>query len=294
MKHSLKRHDRALSSVGLIGRRGLGEYGGFPPGEKMTEGTITPEVQIKELQEALSTETDRLQKLFAAYETQEKDLVDARAEIEVLEKEIIDREIEKESLESIIAEKDVRVRELEMKATKAGKRVEHLEPELDKMEEKYSREKDRLGKVFGIAEELDNDLRLAVTEMKARDDWYVAHMQIFEDLNKAIKERYEMIERAVETERKSQHMSRAFTDRMDELVEARTQEASEEEEEATKLDEATASVEVVEAEEVAEEAAEEVAEEAAEEVAEEAAEESESEEAPAEDWGDESDPWSDQ
>ena len=111
-------------------------------------------------------------------------------------------------------------------------------------------------------------------------------MQIFEDLNKAIKERYEMIERAVETERKSQHMSRAFTDRMDELVEARTQEASEEEEEATKLDEATASVEVVEAEEVAEEAAEEVAEEAAEE--------SESEEAPAEDWGDESDPWSDQ
>ena len=43
--------------------------------------------------------------------------------------------------ESIIAEKDVRVRELEMKATKNSKRVEHLEPELEKMEEKYSREK---------------------------------------------------------------------------------------------------------------------------------------------------------
>ena len=89
--------------------------GGLTSGEDMTEGTITPEVQIKELQEALATETDRLQKLFAAYETQEKELVDAKAEIEVLEKEIIDREIEG-SLESIIAEKDVRVRELEMKA----------------------------------------------------------------------------------------------------------------------------------------------------------------------------------
>ena len=33
----------------------------------MTEGTITPEVQIKQLEEALATETDRLQKLFAAY-----------------------------------------------------------------------------------------------------------------------------------------------------------------------------------------------------------------------------------
>ena len=85
-----------------------------------------------------------------------------------------------------------------MKATKADKRVEHLEPALQTMEEKYSREKDRLGKVFGIAEELDNDLKLAVSEMKARDDWYVAHMTLFEDLNKAIKERYEMIERAVE------------------------------------------------------------------------------------------------
>ena len=140
--------------------------------------------------------------------------MDAKAEIEAIEKEIIDREIEKESLESIIAEKDVRVRELEMKATKSSAR-NNLN-QLDKMEEKYSREKDRLGKVFGIAEELDNDLRLAVTEMKARDDGYVAHMQIFEDLNKAIKERYEMIERAVESERKSQHMSRVFTEQAEE------------------------------------------------------------------------------
>ena len=50
----------------------------------MTEGTVTPEVEIQQLQDALATETDRLQKLFAAYETQEKDLVDAKAEIEVL------------------------------------------------------------------------------------------------------------------------------------------------------------------------------------------------------------------
>ena len=47
----------------------------------MTEGTITPEVRIKELEEALATETDRLQKLFAAYETQEKELVDSKAKL---------------------------------------------------------------------------------------------------------------------------------------------------------------------------------------------------------------------
>ena len=146
-----------------------------------------------------------------------------------MEKEIIEREIEKEAQESLIAEKDFRIRDLEMKATKADKRVEHLEPELEKMEEKYSREKDRLGKIFNIATELDDDLKLAVSEMKARDDWYVAHMTLFEDLNKAIKERYDMIERAVEAERKSQHMARAFDERVDEMVEARAAEMTVEE-----------------------------------------------------------------
>lgn len=179
-----------------------------------------------------------------------------------------------------------------MKATKNSKRVEHLEPELEKMEEKYSREKDRLGKVFGIAEELDNDLRLAVTEMKARDDWYVDHMQIFEDLNKAIKERYEMIERAVESERKSQHMSRVFSERVEEMVQARSEEMAEEEAESAEAEASTAAVEVVEEaaseEPSTEETTEETVEEdAAEEDVETAAEEAE----PPAEWGDAQDPW---
>lgn len=209
------------------------------------EGTVTPEIRIQQLEEELATETDRLQKLFAAYESVEKDLFDSRTENEVLEKEIIEREIEKETQEALLNEREIRVRELELRAVKAGKQVEHLKPELEKMEEKYSREKDRLGKVFGIAEELDNDLRLAVSEMKARDDWYVDHMQIFEDLNKAIKQRYEMIERAVEAERKSQHMSRAFTERMDDMVEARAADMTIEEAEQLNVETDSASVEIV-------------------------------------------------
>lgn len=192
-------------------------------------GTITPETQIKDLTERLEEETDRLLKLYAAYEQQEKELLDTKAEVEVLEKEIVDREIEKEGLQSLLAEKDARMRDIELKASKTGKQVEHLEPELQKMEEKFAREKDRLGKVFSIAEELDNDLRLAVVELQSRDGWYMSHMALFEDLNKAIKLRYEMIEKAVEAERESQHMNRAITDRMDELVEARAAEMTLEE-----------------------------------------------------------------
>lgn len=181
-------------------------------------GTVTPELRIRQLEDRLSDETERLVKLYDAYEQQERDIVGLRAEIEVLEKEVIDKEIDREGLEQLLSEKDNRVRDLELDHAKAAKRIEHLEPELEKMEEKYTREKDRLARVFEIAEELDGDLRLAVAEMKARDDWYVSHMQIFEDLNKAIKTRYDMIENAVETERKSSHMQRALKDKLDEIL----------------------------------------------------------------------------
>ena len=189
-------------------------------------GTVTPELRIRQLEDRLSDETERLVKLYDAYEQQERDIVGLRAEIEVLEKEVIAKEIDREGLEQLLSEKDNRVRDLELDHAKATKRSEHLEPELEKMEEKYTREKDRLARVFEIAEELDGDLRLAVAEMKARDDWYVNHMQIFEDLNKAIKVRYDMIENAVEAERKSTHMQRALKDRLDEILSAPPEEAA--------------------------------------------------------------------
>jgi len=190
-------------------------------------GTMTPEVRIRQLEDALATETERLVKLFDAYEQQEKEIVGLKAEIEVLEKDVIKKEIEREGLEQLLNEKDNRIRDLELSGATAGTRVAHLEPELEKMEEKFSREKERLARVFEIAEELDTDLRLAVAEMKARDDWYVSHMQIFEDLNRAIKLRYEMIETAVEAERKSAHLGRAVRERLEEAADARAAEAAE-------------------------------------------------------------------
>ena len=103
--------------------------------------------------------------------------------------------------------------------------------------------------------------------------------------DRAIKERYEMIERAVESERKSQHMSRAFTERVEEMVQARSEEMAQEEAASAEAEEATAAVEVVE-EAPAEEAP--VEEEPAE--AEPEAEAPAEEEAPAS-WGDSQDPW---
>ena len=92
-----------------------------------------------------------------------------------------------------------------------------------------------------------------------------------------------MIERAVESERKSQHMSRAFTERVEEMVQARSEEMAEEEAVVAEAEEATAAVEVVE------EAPAEV--EAEEPAQDEAAAESPAEEAAPASWGDSQDPW---
>ncbi|MEE2811883.1 MAG: hypothetical protein VX627_02500 [Candidatus Thermoplasmatota archaeon] len=190
-------------------------------------GTLTPEVRMRQMEERLADETERLVKLYDAYEQQEKEIVALRAEIEVLEKDGVDKAIEIASGEDRIKEKNNRIEDLEKAGALAKTKVETLEPALEKMEERFTREKERLARVFEIAEELDGDLRLAVAEMKARDDWYVSHMQVFEDLNRAIKTRYEMIENAVEAERKSAHMKRAIRDQFEEAEQARAEDAAE-------------------------------------------------------------------
>ena len=184
------------------------------------EGTITPETRISQLEERLVEETDRLEKLYVAYKKAEEELEERRAIIEVLEKEAIDKEIDKEGLESLLSEKEARIHEVEIEGAKTGKRVEHLEPELEKMEELYTREKARLGRVFEVTEELDERNRVATAELAARDDWYVQHMQLFEQLNEAIHTRYTMIDRAIEAARDVLASQETFKERMEEALDA--------------------------------------------------------------------------
>ena len=184
------------------------------------EGTITPEPRISQLEERLTEETDRLEKLYVAYKKAEQELEERNAIIEVLEKEAIDKEIDKEGLESLLSNKEAIIHDIEIEGAKTAKRVEHLEPELEKMEEMYTRESARLGRVFEVAEELDEANRVANAELGARDDWYVQHMQVFEQLNEAIQTRYSMIDRAVEAAKELLAKQDTFKERMEEALES--------------------------------------------------------------------------
>jgi len=175
---------------------------------------------VQQLEERLAEETQRLEKLYVAYRRIEEELQEKNAIIDVLEKEAIDKEIEREGLESLLSEKDSRIRGLEMDHAKARKRIQHLEPDLEKMEEMYARESARLGRVFEVAEELDESLRVSQAELNARDNWYEAHMSLFEQLNQAIKTRFDMIERAVEAVKDQQQKQAEFKNQMENAQEA--------------------------------------------------------------------------
>ena len=60
--------------------------------------SITPEIRIKQLEERLVEESDRLEKLYVAYRKVEQELEEKNAIIDVLEKEAIDKEIERENI----------------------------------------------------------------------------------------------------------------------------------------------------------------------------------------------------
>ena len=187
----------------------------------------SPDLQIRQLEEDLTKEKDRLEKLYAGY-TALKDTSDEKdATIDVLERQMIDKEIEMEGLQELLSDKDNRIRDLELDGAKNSQRVKHLEPELQKMEEMYSRESARLGRVFEVAEDLDEALRVAKAQLTARDDWYAQHMRLFEDLSQAIQTRYDMIDTAIEAIREQDLKQATFRERMDETLEAAADAAEE-------------------------------------------------------------------
>ena len=71
-----------------------------------------------------------------------------------------------------------------------------------------------------VAEEIHDENQSAQAELSARDDWYVQHMQVFEDLNKAMQTRYDMIDRAVAAAKELAAQTDTFREMRESVIEA--------------------------------------------------------------------------
>ena len=178
-----------------------------------------PQQTIRDLEQQAEKDKDALDKLLVAYQAQEADIAEMKAQVETLNRELIDKETEKEGINNLLNNLRRQKDEMEVELPKANTKIPFLESKLDKTEEMLEREKARLGQVLTVAEEIDESNQAAQSELAARDDWYVQHMQLFEDLSDAIQTRHDMIDRAISTAKEIQSKQESFQEQKQAVIE---------------------------------------------------------------------------
>ena len=178
-----------------------------------------PQQTLRDLEQQAEKDKEALDKLLVAYQAQEADIGEMKAQVEALNRELIDKETEKEGINNLLSNLRRQKDEMEVELAKANTKIPFLESKLDKTEEMLEREKARLGQVLTVAEEIDESNQAAQSELAARDDWYVQHMQLFEDLSDAIQTRHDMIDRAISTAKDIQSKQESFQEQKQAVIE---------------------------------------------------------------------------
>ena len=178
-----------------------------------------PQQTIRDLEQQAAKDKEALDKLLVAYQAQEADIAEMKAQVETLNRELIDKETEKEGINNLLNNLRRQKDEMEVELAKANTKIPFLESKLDKTEEMLEREKARLGQVLTVAEEIDESNQAAQSELAARDDWYVQHKQMFEDLSDAIQTRHDMIDRAISTAKEIQSKQESFQEQKQAVIE---------------------------------------------------------------------------
>tara|TARA_B100001094_G_scaffold330952_1_gene397634 strand:- start:1118 stop:1756 length:639 start_codon:yes stop_codon:yes gene_type:complete len=184
---------------------------------------------IQQLEQQAAKDKEALDKLLVAYQAQEADISEMKAQVETLNRELIDKETEKEGINNLLSNLRRQKDEMEVDLAKANTKIPYLENKLEKTEELLDREKARLGQVLTVAEEIDESNQAAQSELSARDDWYVQHMQLFEDLNDAIQTRHDMIDRAIATAKDIHSKQESFQAQKQAVIEEIKEMSSDEE-----------------------------------------------------------------
>lgn len=139
---------------------------------------------------------ERLAKLWDAYEAQEKEYESVLKKISVLEAKIKEKDRINETLRKVVEARDQELRELEIKSTALEQSLSRAEPKVEELTRSHKIEKDRYGKLFAIAEELEEELAVARREIEARDEWYKRNISVLENLSTSIQDRAYLVESA--------------------------------------------------------------------------------------------------
>lgn len=165
----------------------------------MGESFMTGPTEVKtaeDLRREFLAERERLAKLWDAYEAQEKEVSALKNKITVLEREISEKDRIVNSLKDVLEARDRENRELEIEVTALRGDKASFGPKVSELTKALRVEKERFAKLFQLAEELDEELRVARKEISARDEWFRIHVDQLRGISKAIDERDDLIDAA--------------------------------------------------------------------------------------------------
>jgi len=142
-------------------------------------------------------ERERLTKLWEAYEDLEREFERANERVASLEESVDEKDRIIMSLKEVLEARDEEIRDLEIDIARLKKSEDEYQPKLNELSEAYRKEKDRVTKLFEIAEELDRELSEKRREVLGRDEWFQSHIGIFRNMCQALEVREDFVHKAL-------------------------------------------------------------------------------------------------
>ena len=146
-----------------------------------------PELDSEDYKKKHLMEQERLAKLWDAYQIQEKALKEAADSIRSLETDQELKNKEVQSLSEMVEKRDKELREMEREVVNLQKITADYKPKLESCETSLKKEKDKLAKLYDIAQEMEEEIGLKSKALEQRDNWFLEHFSFFEGVGDVLK-----------------------------------------------------------------------------------------------------------
>jgi chromosome segregation ATPase len=143
-------------------------------------------LELDDFKRQYEKERERLAKLWDAYEIQESELRQNKEKITKMSEILADKDRIIISLKHVLETRDAELRNAQIELNKLKKEREEFQPNMDELQRLYREEKDKLSKLFVLAQELDTNLSAAKQDILVRDEWFKAHVEAYRSVQKAI------------------------------------------------------------------------------------------------------------
>lgn len=143
-------------------------------------------LELDDFKRQYEMERERLAKLWDAYEIQERELQQNKEKITKINEITADKDRIIISLKHVLETRDAELRNAQVELNKLKREREEYQPKAEELQRLYREEKDKLSKLFILAQELDTNLSAAKQDILARDEWFKTHVEAFRGVQRVV------------------------------------------------------------------------------------------------------------